>query len=322
MISVTTYALDRLLEALGPVDIPQHDVVVEPGDVTLTLLRATRGDDGNLRGRKEILDVLASEMMQRLMSLPPADWGAVLDALERVAEERSALVWLADPDAQEVVVESGFAGEVRQDPGDYLYVVESNVAPTSKYNLAVDRSDSLVVQLDEDGNAINSLRLDWENHADEEGEPFQTLRESSQNEDGWYGAYTRVLVPTGSELQTVRGETEFGSIGWADREGREAGRQSYGNYLLMTPGESTLSYLWSAPGVAMETDGGWEYRLVIQKQPGARPFPASVRINLPDGAAVIEATDGAIVDDDRVRYEADLGEDIELRVLYRLADAT
>ena len=130
-----------------------------------------------------------------------------------------------------------------------------------------------------------------------------------------------LLVPTGSELQTVRGETEFGSIGWADREGEEAGRQSYGNYLLMTPGESTLSYLWSVPSVAVETEAGWEYRLVIQKQPGARPFPTSVRINLPDGAAVVEATDGATVDGDRVRYEADLDKDIELRVLYQLAAA-
>ena len=72
----------------------------------------------------------------------------------------------------------------------------------------------------------------------------------------------------------------------------------------------------------METDGGWEYRLVIQKQPGARPFPTSVRINLPDGAAVIEATEGATVDGDRVRYEADLDKDIELRVLYQLPDAS
>ena len=31
---------------------------------------------------------------------------------------------------------------MRQDPGDYLYVVESNVAPTSKYNIAIDRSDA------------------------------------------------------------------------------------------------------------------------------------------------------------------------------------
>ena len=321
VIALTTDALDRLLEVVGPVRVPAYDVIVEPGNVNLTLLGATRGAPGDLKGRKDVLDALAREVTQRLMSLPPEQWGPMVEALEDIGRERMVMIWLVDDDAQQAVLDNGLAGQVRQDPGDYLYVVESNVAPTSKYNIAIDRSDSLVVQLDEKGNALNSLRLDWENRAGDEGEPYQTLREASENEDGWYGAYTRILTPAGSELQTVRGESEFGSIGWADREGEEAGRQSYGNYILMTPGESTLSYLWSVPGVAVETDEGWEYRLVIQKQPGARPFPASVRINLPDGATVVEASDGATVDGDRVRYEADLDSDIELRVLYQLGDA-
>ena len=191
VIALTTFALDRLLEVVGPVDVPAYDVTVEPGDVTLTLLGATRGAPGDLKGRKDVLDALAREVTQRLTSLPPEQWGSTVEALEDIGREKMAMIWLVDDEAQQAVVDAGWAGQVRQDPGDYLYVVESNVAPTSKYNMVVDRSDSLVVQLDEEGNALNSLRLDWNNRADEDGEPYRTLRESSENEDGWYGAYTR-----------------------------------------------------------------------------------------------------------------------------------
>ena len=43
VIAITTYALDRLLEVTGPVEVPEYGVTVQPGDVTMTLLGATRG---------------------------------------------------------------------------------------------------------------------------------------------------------------------------------------------------------------------------------------------------------------------------------------
>ncbi len=320
VIAITTYAIDRLLEVVGAVEVPAYDVTVEPGDVTLTLLGATRGAPGDLEGRKDVLDALARTLMQRLLSLPPDQWGAMIEALEDIGAERQALVWLADPEAQELVLENGWAGEVRTDPGDYLYVVESNVAPTSKYNLVIDRSDSLVVKLDSEGNAVNSVRLDWQNDALREGEEFEAIRSFSESEIGWYGGYIRTLVPEGSELVTASGETASSEVFDADRITDEAGRTAFANNLLMEPGESSLSYFWSVPEVAVETDDGWEYSLVVQKQPGARAVPLSVRIDLPDGATVVESTEGMTVDGDRLRYETDLTEDVELRVLYQLPE--
>ena len=320
VIALTTYALDRLLEVVGPVYVPAYDLTVQPGDVTLTLLGVTRGAPGDLKGRKDVLDALAREVTQRLTSLPPDQWGSMVEALEDIGRQKMAMIWLADDEAQQVVLDNGWAGQVSQDPGDYLYVVESNVAPPSKYNLVVDRADSLVVKLDEEGAALNSLRLDWQNDAGKEGDRYQSLREFSDNEDGWYGAYIRVLVPTGGELVNARGES-FLPIRDVDRVTEEAGRQSYGNYVLMEPGKSTLSYLWSVPEVAVPTDAGWEYRLVIQKQPGARPSPLTVRVDLPDGATVLETSEGAVIDGDRVRLEADLDRDLELVVRYELPPA-
>jgi hypothetical protein len=326
VIAITTFALDRLLEVIGPVDVPDFGVVVEPGDVTMTLIEATRPGAGptspeSLRGRKDVLDSLASTVMQRLLSLPPEQWMSMAGALEDIGAQRMAMAWLVDEAAQQQIEELGWGGAVRQDPGDYVYVVESNVAPTSKYNLAVQRSDSLVVKLDENGDALDSLQLHWQNDADKEGEPYETLRLASQNgPEGWYGAYLRVLVPEGSELVTASGEAES-PISGVERIETESGRTLFGNALVMEPGESSLTYLWEVPSAATRADDGWEYRLVVQRQPGASTVPLDIRVDLPSGATVSSTSEGAVVDGDRVRLETDLTQDVELQVSYQLPGA-
>jgi hypothetical protein len=321
VIGITTYALDRLLDLVGAVDVPEYGVTVEPGDVTMTLLGATRGSPTSIQGRKDVLDALARQTMTRLLSLPPGRWADSLKALEEVGERRDALLWMADPEAQRLVEEAGWSGAVRQDLGDYLYVVESNVAPTSKYNLVVDRADSLVVKLGRDGNAVNSLRLDWQNHAGEDGEPYESLRSFSINQEGWYGSYVRVLTPAGSDVREARGRASS-AIRGVEREAVEAGRPVFGNYLLMPPGASRLSYVWAVPGAAVQTPEGWVYELVVQKQPGARTVPLSIRVGLPEGAVVSDVSDGAVADGGEVRLEADLDSDVELRIAYALPEAT
>jgi hypothetical protein len=317
VLAITTYALDRLLEVVGPIEVEEYDVVVAPGDVTLTLLGATRGTPTDIEGRKDVLDAVARETMRRLLALPVEAWPKLAEALADIGRERMALAWFTEEDVQRLAETSGWSGQVRHEAGDYVYVVESNMAPTSKYNLVVDRSDSLVVKVDAEGDAIDSLRLDWQNRAAEAGEPFESLREFSQNREGWYGAYVRVLVPDGSVPVAANGEASD-PIDGMERVTDEAERTAFANYLFMPPGASWLSYLWTVPGAAVRTDDGWEYKLVVQKQPGARPVPLAVRIDLPPGAVVTSAPDGAEVRGERVSLDATLADDLELVVGYTL----
>jgi hypothetical protein len=175
------------------------------------------------------------------------------------------------------------------------------------------------VKLDDTGSAVSSLRLDWQNDAGRDGEPYRSLREWSNNQQGWYGSYVRVLVPDDGELVTASGHTSEEDLRGVNDDEPEGGRLAFGNYLLMAPGASTMSYLWTTPGVAVEEDGTWTYHLDVQKQPGARPHEVKVRIDLPDGATVIEAPDGAVVDGDRVHVTLLLDRDRDVDVTYRLA---
>ena len=55
VIAVTTFALDRVLEELGPVTLDEYQTTVEPGESTLVLLGETRGpgDGRTTETRKE-----------------------------------------------------------------------------------------------------------------------------------------------------------------------------------------------------------------------------------------------------------------------------
>lgn len=313
VIAFNTFALDRLLEVIGPVEV--EGLTVRPGEATLELLRKTRlGGRGE---RKAILDSLAREVIRRTLSLPAERWLPLLRAFEDIGREDMMLAWFVDEAAQELAVEADWDGQVRQDLGDYLFVVESNMAPTSKYNLVVDRSRSLQVALDVNGDAFSSVKLEWQNDADRQGEPYESLRLFSQDQDGFYGAHVRVLVPEGSELVAANG---FGAeaVNGVESIGEEAGRAVFANYLLIPPGSARLTYVWTTPDAAIQTASGWEYRLTLQRQPGARPEAATARVDLPAGAVVTAMTDGANVDGERVTFETILTTDAELRIAYEL----
>lgn len=317
VIGITTYALDRLLEVVGPVDVESYGVTVAAGDTTMTLLGETRGTETSTEGRKEILDVMARTTMERLLALPADQWVPMADALLDIGTQKLAVAWFEDDAAERLVLDGGWGGEVLQAAGDYVYALEANMAPTSKYNLVVDRQGSFVAKLDESGNSLDSLRLDWQNDAAEPGQPFDSLRAFSTNQDGWYGAYLRLLVPAESELVTASGEASD-EIRGSEILDDDSGRAVFGNYLFMPPGESTMSYLWTVPDAATDDGDAWEYRLTVQKQPGARPEPWSFRVDLPAGAQVLEAPPDARIDGERVRFDALLDRDLEFVVRYTL----
>ncbi|MEX2547336.1 MAG: DUF4012 domain-containing protein [Chloroflexota bacterium] len=316
VVGLTTYALDRLLQVTGPIEVPDYAVTVHPGEVTLTALAQTRGISTPTSNRKEFLDDLASRVLDKLFSLPSASWPALYEAFVEIADQRQMLTWFKDPAAQSLVATAPIGGAVRQDAGDYLYVVEANLAPTSKYNLVIDRYDTINVTLAANGDALSELRLDWQNNALAAGEPYASIRSYSTSTSGLYGGYIRVLAPSSSELLSVEGAA-IDPVDGAENELIEAGRRSVGNFLLMGPGPANLAYRWTTPAVATETDGIWTYRLTIQKQPGLRAMPVDVVISLPGGATIESVSEGATAGEGTVTVMTSLARDAQIEIRYR-----
>lgn len=317
VIALTTFAVDRLLNVIGPVQVHDYNVTVHPGEVTLTALGLTRGVSTPTSERKQFLNSLANTVLDRLLALPPSQWLSVFQAFQDIENQRLMLAWFKDPGAASLIADNPLAGAVRQDPGDYLYVVEANVAPTSKYNLVVHRRDSLSVVVQPNGDAEDTLRLDWQNDAQMPGEPFTSIRSYSTSHDGYYGTYLRALTVSNSELVGASGQTDQ-AISGVETVAPEAGRNAFANYLLIPPGSANLTYEWHAPGVATRTGNAWSYALTVQKEPGIGPQQVNVQVTLPAGAVVTSPPDGATVNGTVVTFTTPLTADAHLVVDYRL----
>ena len=317
VVALTTYAVDRLLAVTGPIEVPEYDVTVASGEVTLTALRLTRGLSTPESDRKAFLEVLADLTLAKLRSLPPAEWPKLVDAFNDMRERREVMVWFADPTLESAVASTSLGGVTRQGAGDYVGVVEANVSPTSKFNLVVTRRDALSVAIDPTGQATSDLNLSWQNDSMLPGEPYQSIRSYSTSTVGQYGAFVKVLTPATSSLLEANGAATV-DVDGAELVQNEVGKNAFGNYLLMDPGQSSLHYRWSVPGAATQADGLWTYRLTLQKQPGVLAVPTSVSISLPEGATVELVGGAAWNSDGTITAETNMERDGLVVVSYRL----
>jgi Protein of unknown function (DUF4012) len=314
--TLTTYAMDDLLKVIGPVDVPDYNTTVHSGEVTLKTLALTRTSTKPDVNRKQFLQALATAVLGKLFALSPAQWTPLLDQFQVIGQQRLANVWFADPGAEALVSSSTWGGEVRQDAGDYLYVVDSNAAPASKYNLIVTRSTDLHVQIDQYGNATSTLHLAWQNDSGKSGEPYASLRSYSTGDGGIYGDYVRVLTPDRSRLQSVSGGTRPKITG-PETVTTEAGRTVFANYLAVPPGSARLSYSWISPYPVDLEDSIGTYTLTIQKQPGMTAEPISVTITVPDNARITDTSAGLTVTGTTATYTGTLTQDLQLAIRYR-----
>jgi len=127
VIAIDPVALSYLLGAIGPVTLPDGEVITQDNVVELT------GSTAYIRwptwqaARKRYLLSIANEVVKKLngsMQSPRA----VLDALGRAASERRIAVWSSVPADQEILEQTTLGFAIPTDPAPYAEVVINNLA--------------------------------------------------------------------------------------------------------------------------------------------------------------------------------------------------
>ena len=313
VLGMTTYTIDELLKLTGPISVPDYHVTITSGETTLKVLQQTRAASTLGLDRKAFLSAFASQLLQALLALPAQRWGDLLSAGDAFGPGHLLDVWLRDPADEAFVAAQGFGGAVRQDPGDYLYPVDSNVAPPTKLNYWTARTLVLAVQIDAFGNARDTLNVTWDNRVDTpDGASYLAMT----NVGGpILGMYFRVLVPERSRVEGVFGGSLAPVSDPAVVED-EAGRMAIGTYLMIPPGQTTLGNTWTSPYAASIDEAGGTYRLTIQKQPGSLPGPLTLRIQVPDGYRITVASAGLTVNGATATMTVTFDRDLVLGVQY------
>jgi hypothetical protein len=311
--AITTYTIDQLLKVTGPISVPDYDVTIASGETTLKVLQRTRAPRKPGEDAKAFLSVFADRLFGTLLALPPRRWGDVLGAAGAFGQERLLLAWFRDATDEAFAADGGFGGAVRQDQGDFVYPVDSNVAPATKLNAWTTRAMDLSVQIDAVGNARDTLAVTWENRVSTpDGAPYRAMT----NVGGpILGMYFRLLVPERSRVEAVSGGGLAPVTDPAVVED-EAGRMAIGTYLKIPPGPTSLRYTWTSPYAANADATGGTYRLTIQAQPGMLPGPLTLTIRVPDGYRITAASPGLTVSGGTATMVVTFDRDIVIGVEY------
>jgi len=313
VLAITTYTIDELLKVTGPITVPDYGATIASGETTLKVLQLTRAPRRPGEESKAFLSVFADRLIGALLALPPRRWGDVLAVAGTFGQKRLFLAWFRGAGDEAFAVDGGFGGGVRQDPGDHMYPVDSNVAPATKLNAWTKRAMDLSVQIDAVGNARNTLDVTWENRVDTpDGVPYRAMT----NVGGRVlGMYFRLLVPERSRVEAVSGG---GLAPVTDPAVVEDGAawMAIGTYLKIPPGQTGLRYSWTSPYAANADATGGTYRLTIQAQPGMRPGPLTLAIRVPDGYRITAASPGLTVNGAVATLSSTFDRDIVIGVAY------
>jgi hypothetical protein len=313
VLGMTTYTIDELLKVTGPISVPDYHVTIASGETTLKVLQQTRTASTPGGDRKAFLSAFADQLLTSLLALPPRQWGDLLGATNAFVKGHLLLAWFRDGADQALVTQSGFGGAVRQDAGDYLYPVDSNVAPATKLNLLTTRTLDLLVQIDDVGNARDALTITWDNRLEApEWAPYRAMVDVG---GPILGMYFRLLVPERSRVVGVSGGGTVPVTNPGVVED-EAGRMAIGTYLRIPPGQTSLEYSWTSPYAANVDAAGGTYRLTVQAQPGMLPGPLTVTIRAPNGSRITAASPGLAVSGATATMTVTFDRDIVVGVQY------
>lgn len=227
----------------------------------------------SLDQRKDIVGALMGEMISRVSSFSLEDLKFLAQGVLENLREGHMLLSMNDAKLQRVVLENDWGGKLRDVRGDYISVIDANLA-SLKSDPAVLRTIDYAIEPELDGGYTGKVTVTYIHQGSFD---WKTTR---------YRTYTRLYVPEGTELIRVEGAMENDKLkDPARRPGvpdtyDELGRRAFGAFISTEPGETrSLTFEFSlAPSVVDLIDLG-TYALYVEKQPGTIEHGLTLDLN-------------------------------------------
>lgn len=223
--------------------------------------------------RKDIIGLMTSELMDRLMKLPVAQWKDVFLVLSQQLSEKQMLMYMKDQAVQGILVDQNWAGAVvRKEHSDSVIVVDANLA-SLKTDLVMERSYDYHISFEGD-QPTAELKITY-NHTGKFD--WRTSWRISR-----YNTFVRIYVPDGSTLLSTSGAQLHER---SDKAGEvttssELGKTVYSAFKSIEPGTtSTLTLKYTLPKILKEQLTTNGYTFDWQKQPGMATTHATLTID-------------------------------------------
>jgi hypothetical protein len=181
VISIDYYAVAKMLELTGPLSIPGYGVTVNATNFVPLVVQYDI-DLGANPLHKALLGAVAGTLMDRVTTLPPDKWPALIGALNDLSVGRHLQAYFNNASVQQEIDRVGWSGTLNPTGApDYMMEVESNLGGT-KANYFVTRH--FTVELIRDGSTLHHrVTIDLVDNM-----PF------SYRPDEFYSAYIMLYV--------------------------------------------------------------------------------------------------------------------------------
>ncbi len=314
VIAVDQRFLQLLVEAVGPINISDADLVINSDNVIESLQAAWGIQDGEevrdwLFDRKAFIGLFAAAIQTQIeANAGQIDPVLLIENMLQAIEAKHLQIYMRDPALAMVLAELGWDGRLPHAPQhDFLMVVESNMG-YNKANLITKQEIAYQVQMQADGTAVASLNVNYQHPGQANGEPcaqgatynIETAVSYQNLVNKCYWNYLRVYAPPNSQLinssrHIIPGETLYSGQDWdspAQTVNDLAGLTTFANFMMVPPGERlNANYVYQLPAsVIQSANGNNQYQLTLFKQAGTRPSPVSIAVILPEQAILDGAT--------------------------------
>jgi len=259
ILAITPDFVASLLRITGPISV--RDQIYAPENMQALLQYnvevAYKDDDISSWDRKDIINELINALRDKLTELPLQRYPELLNNLYASINRGDLLIYFNNPQRQTLAKELGASGEIVNSSGDYLMVVDANLAA---FKSDAVMKKNIAYQLNTEGDRmIALLRLNYQHNG---GFDWRTTR---------YRSYTRVLAPLGSELKDVTGINKD-SDDFISYDDISLNKHVFGFFWSIEPGQSRevqLSY-YLPNNINSNFKQNNLYTLFVQRQPGSQ----------------------------------------------------
>jgi len=299
VIGITPTVLERLLEVVGSVTVQGNTFTAE--NVTEKLeyeVEYAYEDKGiHVQDRKDILEPLFLEVMNRLKQNMLTKYPTYLETFTALANEKQILFYHTDPDVDAILAARDWTGSLTPTDGDYVQWVDANLG-SLKTDYALDRTLSYHIIGKQDGRYLAQATMTYEHNGTFD---WRTTR---------YITYARVYAPLGSTFQSVQGTLKSGDAIQSSQvnTGEELGKSWFGTSFSIEPGQTkTLQFTYLLPASLSSQD---VYHLLVQKQAGTIDHALTLDLDFATllQSAVPPEAEGEW-NDGIYRYQTDLRQD-------------
>lgn len=330
VLTINPDIIAKVFDIIGPIEMPEYGLTLG-ADNFLAEIQNEVEYEADRAAPKQILTDLQPRFFQKLAEQDKNHWVSIFKVLSDAIEQKHILAYFNDSKLEDVAIQNGLGGEIKNSEEDYLQVVFSNVKG-SKTDFVTENSMNLDVKFVDKTSLEHTLKISRSHHGGDSKYGFYN-RDNS--------AYVKVYVPTGSVLQSIGGQsiTDFRSLIGHEDFGfksdpdlqkiestitrpfagvdvfEETGRTVFGFWLITKPKQDKSVVLkYSVPA---RMSGGDKYSLLWQKQAGTGRDRAGLKLSIPDSLTLISHSPDLQPVGDNIVMDSDLSIDHLIDITFK-----